>query len=874
MKLVIVESPAKAKTISRFLGPDYKIAASFGHVRDLPASASEVPEKYRKEPWARLGVDVEHDFRPLYVVQKDSRKQLTELKKLCKEAEEVILATDEDREGESISWHLLEELKPKVPVHRIAFHEITREAVQEALANPREINDALVRAQETRRILDRLFGYELSPVLWRKVKSNLSAGRVQSVAVLLVVEREEERRAFKKAQYWDLEATLAAADREFMAELVTVDGLRVAQGKDFDPATGQLKNSGTEKVLWLDETAARQLAETLSDAACRWTVLRVEEKETRSRPNPPFTTSTLQQAASSAFGMSPQRTMRIAQQLYEGIDIGGGDREGLITYMRTDSVTLSERALRDASAVIRKMFSAEYHERRQYETRSKLAQEAHEAIRPTRFDRTPDRVAPYLEPDQLKLYQLIWTRAVASQMADAVLLKTTADIEARTNGQECVFRAQGTVIRFAGYLRLMDNLQKENLLPPLRRGMSSDNGELGVRGVQPEGHETQPPSRYTEASLVRQLEDAGIGRPSTYAPTVQVIQDRGYVERVGQALAPTYLGIAVTMLLRRHFPEYVNVQFTANMEDVLDEIANGRRDWISFLRLFYFGEDKKQLGLLPTIHSELKKIDYPSIPVGVDPNTGETIEVRLGRQTAYIRRGKGGEGNIAFLPPGLYYDELTVEKAIELLESQRQRGKELGKDPATGRTVLALEGRYGPYVQLGDSEKGEEVGNRISLPRGMALDDLTLDKALWLLSLPRVLGTHPEKGGDVVIHIGRFGPYVACNGENRSIPSGRDLFSFTLEDALALLAQPKRSAAKRLVRNLGAHPESGAQVDLYEGRYGPYVTDGTTNASLPKDLSVDNVTLEQAVELLRNAAAKPKKKSPRKAAARKRRAAG
>ncbi|HPU99262.1 MAG TPA: type I DNA topoisomerase, partial [Candidatus Hydrogenedentes bacterium] len=362
---------------------------------------------------------VEHDFRPLYVVQKDSRKQLTELKKLCKEAEEVILATDEDREGESISWHLLEELKPKVPVHRIAFHEITREAVQEALANPREINDALVRAQETRRILDRLFGYELSPVLWRKVKSNLSAGRVQSVAVLLVVEREEERRAFKKAQYWDLEATLAAADREFMAELVTVDGLRVAQGKDFDPATGQLKNSGTEKVLWLDETAARQLAETLSDAACRWTVLRVEEKETRSRPNPPFTTSTLQQAASSAFGMSPQRTMRIAQQLYEGIDIGGGDREGLITYMRTDSVTLSERALRDASAVIRKMFGAEYHERRQYETRSKLAQEAHEAIRPTRFDRTPDRVAPYLEPDQLKLYQLIWTRAVASQMADA-----------------------------------------------------------------------------------------------------------------------------------------------------------------------------------------------------------------------------------------------------------------------------------------------------------------------------------------------------------------------------------------------------------------------------------------------------------------------
>lgn len=864
MKLVIVESPAKAKTISRFLGREYKIAASLGHVRDLPASASEVPEKYRKEPWARLGVDVEHDFRPLYVIQKESRKQLTELKKMCKEAEEVILATDEDREGESISWHLLEELKPKVPVRRIAFHEITREAIRDALAHPRSINESLVRAQEARRILDRLFGYELSPVLWRRVKRNLSAGRVQSVAVLLVVEREEERRAFRRAEYWDLEATLSAADLEFKAQLIQVGGQRVAQGKDFNPATGQLKDTGTERVIWLDEPAARQLAESLKTPECRWTVIRVEEKETRSRPNPPFTTSTLQQAASSVYGMSPQRTMRIAQQLYEGIDIGGGDREGLITYMRTDSVTLSERALREASALIRRMFGPEYHERRQYETKSKLAQEAHEAIRPTRFDRTPEAVAHFLDADQLKLYQLIWNRAMASQMADAILLKTTVDLEARVGGQVNVFRAQGTVVKFPGYLKLTENQQREAFLPPLREGMTSDNGGLRAGPIEPERHDTQPPPRYTEASLVRQMEEAGIGRPSTYATTVQTIQDRGYVERVGgQALAPTYLGIAVTLLLRKHFPEYVNVQFTANMEDVLDDIANGRWDWITFLKLFYYGDDTQQPGLLKKIQDELEKIDFPAIPIGVDSQSGETIEVRLGRQAPYIRRGKGGEGQIAFLPPGLYYDELTVEKAQELLISHGPQGWELGRDPETGQTVLALQGRYGPYVQLGDPKKGEAIGKRSSVPRGMRIEDLTPEKALWLLSLPRELGIHPEKGKPVTVNIGRFGPYVSCGGEFRSIPAGRDIFSVTLEEALLWLAQPKRTAAKRLVRNLGHHPETGAAIDLYEGRYGPYVTDGTTNASLPKPSSLESVTLESAVELLKNAAARPKKRPRR-----------
>ncbi|HOJ67501.1 MAG TPA: topoisomerase C-terminal repeat-containing protein, partial [Candidatus Hydrogenedentes bacterium] len=415
--------------------------------------------------------------------------------------------------------------------------------------------------------------------------------------------------------------------------------------------------------------------------------------------------------------------------------------------------------------------------------------------------------------------------------------------------------------------------QKESILPPLREGMSSDNGGLRVRNVEAERHETQPPARYTEASLVRQLEEAGIGRPSTYAPTVQTIQERGYVERVGQTLAPTYLGIAVTLLLRKHFPEYVNVGFTAEMEDVLDDIANGRRDWVTFLRLFYFGDNNKQLGLLPKIQRELKKIDYPAIPVGLDPQTGEPIEVRLGRQTPYIRRGKGGEGNLAFLPPGLYYDELTVEKALELLAAHGSRGRELGKDPVTGLTVLALQGRYGPYVQLGDSEKGEESRKRASLPRGMNVDDLTLEKALWILSLPRVLGVHPQKGAEVVVNIGRFGPYVGCDGEFRSIPAGRDIFSVTLEDALAWLSQPKRTAGKRLLRNLGNHPVSGAPVDLYEGRYGPYVTDGTTNASLPKGFSVETVTLDSAVELLNKAAARPARR-PRKAAATKRRASG
>ena len=520
LKLVIVESPAKAQTIGKFLGRDYKVVASYGHIRDLPKSADEIPEEYKSEPWARLAVDVDHGFSPVYVVQKESKKNLTELKKLCKEAEEVILATDEDREGESISWHLLEVLKPKVPVSRIAFHEITKSAIQQAIETPRQVNDQLVRAQETRRILDRLFGYELSPVLWKRVRTGLSAGRVQSVAVRLVVEREEERRAFHRAEYWDVEAKLSAAGKEFAAELVSLDDRRVAEGKDFDASTGQLKASGAEKVIWLDRAAAEQLA-AAALRAVPWRVASVDQKETRQRPQPPFITSTLQQAASSAFGFSPRRTMEIAQRLYEGVDLGEGEREGLITYMRTDSVVLSERALAEAGEVIEKLFGSRYHSRRQYTTKSRMAQEAHEAIRPTHLSRTPESVARYLNPEELKLYRLVWNRALASQMADAELKKTTVDIEVVAGGQRALFRANGQVITFAGFLRVMENAQKDAELPELTEGMLAGPGQpVAISTVDPVQHEPRrrpatPRPRWCAAWKRR----ASAVRPPTRPPS-------------------------------------------------------------------------------------------------------------------------------------------------------------------------------------------------------------------------------------------------------------------------------------------------------------------------------------------------------------------
>ncbi len=869
MKLVIVESPAKAKTIEKFLGGEYKVVASYGHVRDLPASADEIPEEFRSQPWARLAVDVDNDFKAVYVVQKDSRRHLAAVKKLCKEAEEVILATDEDREGESISWHLLEELKPKAPVTRIAFHEITKSAIQQAMASPRQVNDQLVRAQETRRILDRLFGYELSPVLWKKVKTKLSAGRVQSVAVRLVVEREEERRAFRRAQYWDVQAALSAAGREFTADLVSLDGRRLAQGKDFDASTGQLKGTGSERLAWLDEAGAAAAAGALQ-ANTPWRVVSVEQKEARQRPNPPFITSSLQQAASSVCGFSPRRTMEIAQRLYEGKDLGGGEREGLITYMRTDSVVLSEKALREAGEQIERMFGAKYHERRQYTTKSKMAQEAHEAIRPTRFDRTPDSLRPYLEADELKLYRLVWNRALASQMADAELLKTTADFEAQADGERtAVLRAAGSVVKFPGFLRVMEGLNKEAELPPLAEGMEAGPGKaVAVARVSPVSHETQPPARYTEASLVRRLEEEGIGRPSTYAPTISTIQQRGYVQLVDKALAPTILGIAVTILLRGHFAEYVDIGFTAQMEDVLDAIAGGGQDWLAFLKNFYHGDKKAgTLGLKPRIKDELERIEYPVIPIGI-ASDGQPLVVRLGRSVPFIQRGEGGEGNTASLPAAVQYDELTVDKAQELLETGARVSEGLGDDPKTGLRVYAFSGIYGPYVQLGEGGEGKKP-KRVSLPKGMAVEQVTLETALNYLSLPRPLGTHPESGKIVSANLGRFGPYVGCDGEFRSLQKTDNVFTIGLDRALELLAQPKR-ASKRLLRELGKTPDGETVVSLFEGKYGPYVTDGEVNATLPKGADTDKVTLEEALALIAQA---KEKKPARKAAPRKRAAA-
>lgn len=879
MKLVIVESPAKAKTIGKFLGRDYKVVASFGHVRDLPQSAGDIPPAYKDKPWARLGVDVDNGFKAVYVAQKESRKHLTELKKLCKDADEVVLATDEDREGESISWHLLEELKPKVPFFRIAFHEITKTAIDQAMASPRGLNDQLVRAQETRRILDRLFGYELSPVLWKKVRTKLSAGRVQSVAVRLVVEREEERRAFHTAEYWDVDAALSAGGKPFTATLVSLDGQRVAQGKDFDAATGGLKGSNGDRVAWLDAAGARAVAGALA-ANTPWRVGAVDQKEARQRPQPPFITSTLQQAASSACGFAPRRTMQVAQRLYEGVDLGGGEREGLITYMRTDSVVLSEKALREAEAVIKRLFGERYHNRQQYTTKSKMAQEAHEAIRPTHLDKTPEQVAQYLTAEELKLYRLIWNRTIASQMAHAELLKTVVDFNATADGgRAAVLRANGSVVTFPGFLRVMEGLQKETELPPLREGMTAGpGGDIAIEKVEPVKHETQAPARFTEASLVRRLEEEGIGRPSTYAPTISTIQAREYVERAGQALAPTYLGIAVTLLLRRHFGEYVDVGFTARMEDVLDNIAEGGQDWKAFLHDFYFGDrhDYGQ-GLKPQIAAQLPDIEYPVIPVGETPD-GQPLVVRLGRSVPFLQRGEGGEGNTASIPSGLYYDELTVEKALEVLENRSKSGEGLGRDPETGLDVYALNGSYGPYVQLGLVAEGKTKLKRASLPKDTDVNRVTLETALKYLSLPRNLGAHPEKGKPVVATIGPYGPYVGCDGEFRSLPKDPEaVFNIDLVGALALLAQPKGVRAKKLIKALGVMPGTDTPVEVYEGRYGPYVTNGAVNATLPKSSPPEQVTLDTALELLAASEKKPRKapvrrKAPAKKAAAKKKA--
>jgi len=908
--LVIVESPAKAKTLGRFLGNKYRVEASYGHIRDLPESAAEVPKEIKEKDWGRLGVDVDQDFTPYYVVPGDKKKQVAHLKGAVKEASELLLATDPDREGESISWHLAQVLKPKIPVRRIVFHEITEDAVKEALEHPSDVNENLVRAQESRRILDRLYGYTLSPVLWKKVQTGLSAGRVQSVAVRLIVEREEERRAFRTAVYWDLEATLKGEGREFIATLVRVGDQRIASGKDFDPQTGALKNANARL---LDEQATNTLVDSLR-AHVPWTVSSVEQKPGVERPAPPFTTSTLTQEASRKLGFATERTMQIAQRLFQGVDSVDG-QGGLITYHRTDSTTLSDKALQESARVIRSMFGGEYYDApRRYQTRVKNAQEAHEAIRPTNFNLTPSQLEGVLDIDELRIYELIWKRTMASQMVDARVLRTSIEISAKaSNGETAVLTASGKAIEFAGFRRAYvegsddpaaELEEQEAILPQCQVGdqihAADDAGRrfsgagaddaIALLGIEPKRHETSPPARFTEASLIKELERLGIGRPSTYAPTIATIVRRGYVFRHGKALIPSFTAFAVTKLLREHFGDFVESDFTAEMEEDLDEISRGEREWIEFLKQFYFGT-KKHRGLLPAAEKGAEKADYPLLDLGIDPESEETVRVRIGRFGPFVQVGEGGPGRTASLPDEVAPADLTVEKAMELVRAKAEGPRALGVDPATGQNVYVMNGRYGAYVQLGEtpeaapkrqtakgkrqktekSEKTEktekseksEKPKRSSLQAGMTESTVTLEEALKLLSLPRTVGVHPDDNEPIVTNFGRFGPYVKHGDEFRSLESDDDVFAISFDAALALIRAPKQSrrrqAAKTVLKELA---KDGLTIKLLSGRYGPYVTDGSLNASLPKTMNPEAITYEQAAELL--AARKDAAPAPRR----------
>ncbi|GAB6166227.1 type I DNA topoisomerase [Thermostilla marina] len=856
-KLVIVESPAKARTISRFLGSDYVVEASIGHIRDLPKGAKECPEEIRKEPWAHLGVNVEKDFDPVYVIPRGKGKQVKKLKSLLRKAVELYLATDEDREGEAISWHLCQVLEPKVPVRRLVFHEITRDAILEALKHPRSIDEHLVKAQEARRIVDRLFGYEVSPLLWRKVQSKLSAGRVQSVAVRLIVDRERQRMKFVRASYWDLSAKfLTAADGCLAADLIEVDGRRIAGSGDFDPNTGQLKS---QEPLLLDEKAARELAARVS--ASQPVVKDVVEKPFVSRPYPPFTTSTLQQEANRKLGFTARRTMDVAQRLYE---------TGHITYMRTDSTNLADVAIVAARDQIRELYGSDYlpEKARVYRTKVKNAQEAHEAIRPAGHPFAhPESLKNELSDDEFKLYELIWKRTMACQMADARGRRTTVTIDA----DGVVFQVSGKTIDFPGYLRAYvegadspeaELADRETILPPVKVG-----DVLRIDEVVPKGHETQPPNRYTEASLTRTLEELGIGRPSTYASIIDTILARNYVFKRGNALIPTWTAFAVCRLLEEHFPALVDYGFTAQMEDELDAISRGELEYLDYLREFYFGNDRP--GLKQLLENKVSEIDARSastIPIGKPADAGPDdpeIRVRVGRYGPFLEWGNRRASIPERLPP----DELTVEKALELFEKAEEGDKPIGTCPETGKPVYLKMGRFGPYVQLGDAD-GEEKPKNASLLKGMKPEDVTLEVALKLLSLPRTLGKHPETGEPIVAQNGRFGPYIKCGDETRSIPADVSVLDITFDQALELLAKPKTRGRRRSepLRELGTSPVTEQPVRVMDGRYGPYVTDGETNASLPKGTDPETVTLEQALQWLAEKAASspPKRKKAKK----------
>ena len=889
-RLVIVESPAKARKISSYLGPQYVVESSRGHIRDLPRGAADVPAKYKGQPWARLGVDVDNGFEPLYIVTPDKKSTVTELRDALRNADELYLATDGDREGEAIAWHLLQTLKPKIPVRRMVFHEITELAIRAAAANPRELDQDLVDAQETRRILDRLYGYEVSPVLWKKVMPRLSAGRVQSVATRIIVERERARMRFVAASYWDVRATLdAGADatpRQFPATLVGVDGARLATGRDFGP-DGLLSESGRrgtgaggDGVLVLDEPSARRLAEALAGAALA--VSSVEEKPYTRRPDAPFMTSTLQQEAARKLRFSAERTMRVAQRLYEN---------GYITYMRTDSTTLSETAIAAARSQAAQLYGERFvaPQPRQYTRKVKNAQEAHEAIRPAGESfRTPGEVAGEVEADGFRLYELIWQRTIASQMADARGTTMSVRITGRAaTGEECVFAASGRTISFAGFLRAYVETVDEEA------GGEADDAEsrlpvltvdqpLTAAALEAAGHTTSPPPRFTEASLVKALEERGIGRPSTYASIINTVQDRGYVWKRGAALIPSWVAFAVVGLLEQHFRRLVDYDFTAAMEDELDGIAAGRAGRTSWLSMFYFGGDMgpdgsvaRAGGLKKLVGSSVEEIDareINSIPLFTD-DAGRTVVVRVGRYGPYLERFNGAAER-ANLPEDLPPDELLPEVAERLFATAGPaEGRALGADPVSGNQIIAKDGRYGPFVTevLPDNAAKSAKPRTGSLFKTQSVDTVTLDEALRLLSLPRVVGLDPASGEEITAQNGRYGPYLRRGTDSRSLDSEEQLFTVTLEEALARYAEPKKrgraaAASAAPLRELGADPVSGKPMVVRDGRFGPYVTDGETNASLRKSDNVAELTDDRASELLAEKRAKgPATKRPARA---------
>jgi len=848
--LVIVESPAKARTISRLLGSDFTVEASIGHIRDLPSGKKDMPAELKSQPWARLGVNVDDRFQPVYIVPADKKSQVAKLKKMLKDAKDLFLATDEDREGEAISWHLKEVLQPKVPVRRLVFHEITREAIKNALATPREIDDGLVRAQETRRILDRLYGFEMSEFLWKKSLGR-SAGRVQSVAVRLLVERERERMRFRSATYWDLVARFVTeAGAEFDAQLVSVGGRRIPTGKDFDPATGR---ATTTELLVLDEAAANELAERLRRSDCR--VLDLDVRPYSRSPAAPFTTSTMQQEANRKLGFTARRTMSTAQSLYEN---------GHITYMRTDSTNLANEAIEAARELVRSEYGEPYltPTPRLYKSKVKNAQEAHEAIRPAGHPfELPSALQGELSGDEFRLFELIWKRTIASQMSDArgqsVVIKVAVG--------DAIFEARGKTIEFPGFLRAYvegsddpdaEIADQETVLPTLHKDQP-----LRAPSITPKSHQTQPPPRYSEAALTRELERRGIGRPSTYASIIETIQAREYVTKKGGALVPTWPAMAMVRMLEEHFANLVDYDFTAQMEDLLDEISRNEKDHQEYLHDFYFGTDHR--GLRDKLDAKIKEVDARAIctfPLGQPPD-GEAIQLRVGRYGPYLEQGS----RTATVPADLAPDELTLDRSIELVNQAQVTDEPLGVCPDTGKPVYIKQGRFGPYVQLGSTDDSEKPKNASLLP-GMNPTEVTLEVALQLLSLPRTLGTHPQTGEVVTAHHGKYGPFIRSGDDTRSLPDGQSPLDVTLDQAVALLAQPKtrrgaRRASAEPLKVFEPSPVTGQPVRLLSGRFGPYVTDGVTNASLPKDLAPEELTATAALDLLaRRAAAGPAKR--------------